>query len=297
MAEKRGQGEIFQFAISTSHLTIKMVVMKNFAGQHPSGSVRTGTRPEHPVFKRGFLNLGHRGVPNLAPENTLAGFRLAHQQHATGIELDVRVCKSGELVVIHDARVNRTTTGRGFVRARTLQQLRLLDAGIRFGEKFRGQRIPTLEQVFTELPADFVLNIEIKGHPRVLTGVDEQLLHIIHKHDAMGRVIISSFNPIILRRLRRRDTRIATGFLVDRTFFIKRSEKAILKWTGFNAIHLDAALATPRFISRLREMGLHCIVWGDLSLNKIQTLLSLDIDGLITDFPDVIHFFLNRERL
>ncbi len=243
---------------------------------------------EHPFFQNPFLILGHRGVPGEAPENTLASFRLARQQGADGIELDIRQCKSGELVVMHDARLNRTTSGRGFVRAKTLQQLKTL----RITGGNDQERIPTLEEVFREFIGDLVLNVEIKGYPRKADGLEKKLIALIRRYNAVNRVIVSSFNPIPLRRIRKLDPEIATAFLVDRNFFIRRTEKAIMKLAGIHAIHLEASLATLPFVTRLREQGLHVLLWGDIPFNRIPELKAMPLDGIITDFPKQVRQML-----
>ena len=243
---------------------------------------------EHPFFQNGFLILGHRGVPGEAPENTLSSFRLAKMQGADGIELDIRQCKSGELIVIHDARLNRTTSGRGFVRAKTLQQLK----GLHITGADQQERIPTLEEVFREFIDEMILNVEIKGHPRKADGVEQKLIALIRRYNAVDRVIVSSFNPIPLRRIRKLAPEIATAFLVDRKFFVHRSEKAIVKLAGIHAIHLEAHLAAPPLVKRLREMGLHVLLWGEFPFERIPELRTMPLDGIITDYPKQVRQIL-----
>ena len=107
--------------------------------------------------------IAHRGASGHAPENTMAAFRLAMEQHADGIELDVMLSKDGHVVVIHDATVNRTTNGTGRVSALTLAELQTLDAG-------NGEHIPTLEEVLETFGDQWVINVELKNHIAPLTG-------------------------------------------------------------------------------------------------------------------------------
>lgn len=250
----------------------------------------------HPVFENGFLVLGHRGVPSQAPENTLAGFRRAKDLGANGIELDVRLCRTGELVVIHDARVNRTTLGRGFVKVFPLARLQRLELRNGFCAGFRDEHIPTLRQVFEAFAQDTVINVEIKGYPRIADGVEIQILRLVHEYEAAARVIVSSFNPIPLRRIRRLDARIATAFLIDRNFFIHHSERVISRLAGINAVHIEAPLAKPRLLQRLKKLGLRCLIWGSMSRKELESVLDGEIDGVITDYPHLFRDLAERGK-
>ena len=120
----------------------------------------TGTRP---------LIWGHRGASDSAPENTLAAFKAAVRVGADGIELDVMHCGSGEIVVIHDDSVDRTTNASGHVGTMPLDTLRMLDAGARFAPGFSGEIIPTLEEVLDTVGHRVRANIEIKSPTSGLT--------------------------------------------------------------------------------------------------------------------------------
>lgn len=250
----------------------------------------------HPVFEKEFLVLGHRGMPGDAPENTMPSFQLARQHGANGIELDVRVCRTGELIVIHDARVNRTTDGRGHVRSLSLEQISRLRAISPDSRDAGPVGIPTLAEVFEQFARDMVINVEIKGYSRIADQMEEKVRELVAAHDAHDRVIVSSFNPIPLRRMRKLDERIATAFLIDRNFFVRRTEQAIKRMAGVDAIHLEASLARPELIERCRGMGLHCLVWGDTPDAVLDTILKLPLDGIITNHPDRVRERIARER-
>lgn len=108
--------------------------------------------------------LGHRGAKNYAPENTLAAFTLALEQGADGVELDAKLSADGVVVVHHDAMLDRTTDGKGPLARHTFAQLRELDAGSFFSEKFRGEKIPTLEEVFETVGKRAVVNVELTNY-------------------------------------------------------------------------------------------------------------------------------------
>jgi len=131
--------------------------------------------------------IAHRGASGSKPENTLIAFQKAVELGVEMMELDVHLCKTGELAVIHDARVNRTTNGQGFVSHKTLSQLRELDAG-------KGEKIPTLQEVFALVKGKTKIDIELKGKGVVTQTVKLIKHQIKSKNLTAGDIIISSFH-------------------------------------------------------------------------------------------------------
>ncbi len=245
-------------------------------------------------FNGRTLNFAHRGASEMAPENTLAAFELAAQQGADGIELDIRLCRTGEWVVIHDSRLNRTTDGRGFVRAKTLEDLRGFDAGSSFHPRFAAERIPTLAEVLDWARGRVLLNIEIKSLARVETRAEWRLLNLLRRHRVQRQCLLSSFNPIVLRRLARLDSGIPTGLLLNVKWFRRRAEKALFHSMNLQAIHLSRRLARPRLLERLRETGLGILVWNVNDPPGFHKLLDYGVDGIITDVPHLLTDILQR---
>ncbi|MGL4971324.1 MAG: glycerophosphodiester phosphodiesterase family protein, partial [Cetobacterium sp.] len=106
--------------------------------------------------------LAHRGASGTAPENTIAAFKKAIIDGCDGFEFDVQQTKDGKLVVFHDWTLERTSNGKGYVREHTLDELKELDAGSWFGEEFKGEKIPTLEETLDLIPDNMLINIELK---------------------------------------------------------------------------------------------------------------------------------------
>jgi glycerophosphoryl diester phosphodiesterase len=254
-----------------------------------------------------MLNLAHRGVCREAPENTFAAFRLAEAHGADGIELDVRMCRSGELVVIHDARLNRTTNGRGYVRTKTLEQLRALDAGSYFDERFAHEPLPTLDEVLRWSHGRMRVNIEIKSMARAKAGIEAAVVVMLHRRRMAHHCLISSFNPLVLRRVRRLDHRIATALLIDRrlsplrflNFFTKRdarrSEPRLSRLSGVTGLNIHVALANEDLIQKCKRAGLRVMVWGETNREELERLARLDVDGIITDEPLLLRKILDDE--
>ncbi|MGH2523785.1 MAG: glycerophosphodiester phosphodiesterase, partial [Anaerolineales bacterium] len=159
------------------------------------------------LYPRTPLILGHRGASAYAPENTLAAFRRSLELGAEGVELDVTLSADGVLVVIHDDTVDRTTDGAGRVNGLTLAQLKKLDAGYpaRFGDRFAGERIPTLEEVFAELDARAIVNVELKEDTSPKRELAEKVVQVIHTRGVGGRALLSSFYYDNLQRAKQLD--------------------------------------------------------------------------------------------
>jgi glycerophosphoryl diester phosphodiesterase len=248
------------------------------------------------LFNGRTLNFAHRGASQRAPENTLAAFELAAQQGVDGIELDIRLCRSGEWVVIHDSRVNRTTNGRGFVRAKSIADLRGLDAGRSFGPTFAEEPIPTLEEVLDWARHRVLLNIEIKSMTRAHKRAEWHLLNLLRRHGMRRQCLISSFNPIVLQRIARLDAGVPTGLLLNLKWLRHTPEKSLIRRMNIHALHISRRLARPRYLESIRQAGLRILVWGANHPAELRRLVDYGVDGIITDVPDILHDILKRTR-
>lgn len=158
--------------------------------------------------------LGHRGVMGLAPENTMASFRRAVELGCDILELDVHLSRDGELMVIHDETIERTTTGRGAVRSLSSAVLRRCDAGVKFSPRFRGERVPFLAEVLELARSSGVaLNIEIKNGPEFPRAMAGKVTRLVARMGFAPRTVISSFDHEVLRECKRMDDSIATAAL------------------------------------------------------------------------------------
>jgi glycerophosphoryl diester phosphodiesterase len=135
----------------------------------------------------------HRGASAYAPENTIAAFELALTQQADAIELDVKLSADGHVVVIHDSTVDRTTNGRGRVKDLSLSELRSLDAGSSFSEKFHGEKIPTLDEVFETVGRRIFINVELTNYNTPRDHLVEMVCMLVKKHQLQKRILFSSF--------------------------------------------------------------------------------------------------------
>ncbi len=240
------------------------------------------------LYQGGVLNFAHRGASQNAPQNTLAAFRLAREMGVDGVELDVQVSKDGEAVVIHDFTVDATTDGQGPVKDKTLAELKELDAGSRFDARFAGERIPTLEEVIVEVGHQLVLNIELKARAFGSAHLVAEVVRLIEDHGLIHRVIVSSFNPLALRRVKKLNQRIATGLLYYFDLPAHLLRALLLFLTEPDALHPEKHLVTQEYMRWAKERGYRVNVWTVDEPAEMERLIALGVDGIITNRPDVL---------
>ena len=233
--------------------------------------------------RRPLIRFAHRGASALAPENTLAAFRAAVDRGCEWIETDVRLTSDRVPVLIHDATVDRTTGGRGAVERMALRQILRLDAGSWFGRRFRGERIPTLDEALEWSRGRCGLNLELKETDRsgeAIRGMARRVL----AHDALDRVLFSSFRPRDLLGIRSVLPRARLAWLVSRN---SRGLTPLARKAGLFALHPKDSLASPRLVGRCRRMGLAVHVWVVNRRDRIAKLESMGVQGVMTDDPRI----------
>ena len=240
------------------------------------------------------LNIAHRGASGHAPANTLTAFALAADMGADGIELDVHLSRDGEVVVIHDATVDATTDGRGRVGEMSLVELRRLDAGSWFGARFAGERIPLLSEVFETVGHRLLVNVEIKVAPGHHPMAQEaEVVRLIEDCGMLERVIVSSFSPRSLWRVRALAPHIPLGLLHSKPepAFLP----ALLRVLGLDyaALHPRYSQVDARYVARARRWGKRVHAWTVDEAGSMARLRALGVDGIITNYPDVLRDVLS----
>lgn len=229
--------------------------------------------------------IGHRGARATAPENTLAGIRQARREGVDWIEFDAKLTGDGQVVLIHDETVDRTTDGRGAVREMTLAQIQRLDAGSKLGPQWRGEQIPTLKealQLMVELGMGF--NIEIKPCPGREAETARAALDVLDSHwpARSPQPIVSSFAALSLAAARDHAPARARGYLIERLPPDWKHEAERLKCA---AVHADTRSLTRDQAASVKAAGYPLIVWTVNDAVRGRELLSWGVDSLITDTP------------
>jgi glycerophosphoryl diester phosphodiesterase len=227
---------------------------------------------------------GHRGASADAPENTLAAFELAERQGADGVELDVQRCGSGELVVLHDESLGRTTGFAGLVAETPWAVIRTLDAGARKAPRFAGERVPLLAQVLAQ--TTMLLNVELKCDRTDDRGLSAEAVRLVREAKAEERVLLSSFNPLCLARARAEAPGIARALLFEEDSAWPLRHALAAPALGVRALHPQASLATADRVARWRRRGYSVACWTVDDPELAATLWQSGVSGVITNRPD-----------
>jgi glycerophosphoryl diester phosphodiesterase len=239
------------------------------------------------------LVIAHRGDSVHAPENTLAAFQAAIRQGAEAIELDARLTRDGQVIVLHDQTVDRTTDGMGNVAHLDLAALRELDAGSSFSVQFRGERIPTLEEVFEAVGKGLYLNVELKNYGTPFDDLVPKVAELVARHALQERVLFSSFHIRNLSRIRTLLPNVPRGLLTRPGW--KGSWGRSFGWRGsVAALHPYQADVNQGLVARVHGMGKRVHVWTVNAEADLRRLLSLGVDGIITDDPALTCRLLGR---
>jgi glycerophosphoryl diester phosphodiesterase len=225
-----------------------------------------------------ILKIGHRGAKGYEPENTLVSFDKALQMGADGIELDVHLSVDGHLIVIHDETVDRTTNGKGVVNQLTLQELK----AFRINDTYE---IPTLEEVLDLVNQRCFVNIELKNQDTAEKVVKLIEHYISVKNWIHAHFIVSSFDWNALQQVRFLNDEIRIGILTETDLDLAISFARFMK---AEALHPDFQLLTNEYTAKIQEKGILVFPWTVNETDDIQKMKSFKVDGIITDFLDMV---------
>jgi glycerophosphoryl diester phosphodiesterase len=234
------------------------------------------------------LVFAHRGASAHAPENTLAAFELALAQGAHGVELDAKLSADGEVVVIHDATIDRTTGKKGHVSQLTLAALRELDAGSFFSEKFTGEKIPTLAEVFEMIGKRAFINVELTNYyttPR--DKLADKVCKLVEEFGLQGNTLFSSFLPSNLKRTRSLLPDVPRGLLAPGGWLGWWARSFGFNFGDYQALHPSLRDITPQQIARVHRLKRGVYVYTVNIAEEMRRLFGWGVDGIFTDDPNL----------
>ncbi len=215
----------------------------------------------------------------------MAAFRLAEEQDADALEFDVKLTRDGQVIVMHDRTLDRTTDGHGPAEGCSMSEIRKLDAGFRFDASYTGERIPSLAQVLDAFGEGMLYNIELTNYAHPLDDLALQVARLVMRRGLARWALISSFNPVALMRVRSMDSDLPVGLLLS------ARQPRWMRWTlrhglRFDALHLQAPLVTSRLVGAEVREGRLVNVWTVNGRREMARMLRMGASGLITDCPD-----------
>lgn len=232
------------------------------------------------------LVVAHRGASSLAPENTLAAVNKALELNVDMVEIDVHRTFDGELVVIHDNTVDRTSSGTGSVKNFTLQELKNLDFGQWFKLSFKGQQVPTLREVLEATKDKAILLIELKGERTEVPTVE-----LVRELGLEDQVIIQSFDFQQIQKVKKKAPEIATMFLVsvpehsDNPIEAATWMANIMEYVGATGIGIRHNWYTPELKAVAKERNLALFVWTVDNKAELRRFITEGVQGIITNRP------------
>ncbi len=235
--------------------------------------------------------IGHRGAAGYAPENTVASLLQAHNMGVDAVELDVQMTADGELVVLHDETLDRTTNGVGWVGFYTLAEVKKFDAGSWFDPKFKREKVPTLAEALDHARKwAYGLYIELKD-PAQYPGIEQQVADLLKREgrELAGQAIVISFDHAAIRKLRAIAPHLTLGALYAHgPYFPSERTRRATADAQVVLPHWRSALFNPYMVRRLRDQGKLVVVWTADHPVAARMLAYVGVDGIITNVPDKV---------
>ncbi|WP_110928664.1 glycerophosphodiester phosphodiesterase [Bacillus massiliglaciei] len=235
-------------------------------------------------MNRDIQIFAHRGSKGTHPENTMAAFKEAERAGADGIEFDVHMSRDGQLVIIHDEKLDRTTFRHGLVKDYDAEELTGMDAGSFFAKEYESERIPLLEEVFEWAVSNKLkMNVEIKTDKIAYEGIEEKIIDLIGKYHLEERIILSSFNHTSLDKARSINPQIERALLFQG---LPANIVDVLKHAREKGFHPDRKSLTKEIIQNARELGYKVRPWVANKKNDLLLMKQYGVDAVITDYPE-----------
>lgn len=245
-----------------------------------------------------ILNVSHRGASGHAPEHTLMSYDMGEKMHGDYIEIDLQMTKDGHLIGMHDETVERTTNGTGYVKDMELAEIKELDAGSWFkekypeyaNEKYDGLQVPTLEEVFQEFGKNNSYYIETKS-PEIYPGMEKELLRLVNKFDInKDKLLVQSFSPESLKIMHELDPSIKLIQLISYRLYATITDEQIAQVKEYAmGIGPNHTYLSEGYIQKVVSNGLEIHPYTVNDKERMKQLIEWGVTGMFTNFPDQLH--------
>ena len=237
----------------------------------------------------------HRGYSGKYPENTMLAFKKAAETGCDGIELDVQLTSDGQVVIIHDEKIDRTTDGTGNVKDYTLEELKKFNAAASWNGKFGFEPIPTLEEYFQWVKdTELVTNIEIKSGVYYYEELEEKTLALVRKYGLEKKIIFSSFLHSSITLLRKLAPEIPCGALVE--YENLGNPGYYCEKFDFQYYHPGMKALTEEMVQSCKEHNIPLNVWTINDMGALEQLYEWGCEGVISNFPGVCRGWLDSKQ-
>lgn len=240
-------------------------------------------RPFNHAEMKGMISIAHRGAASFAPENTQSAFQKAIELGADFLECDVHLSKDGELIIMHDDKVDRTTNGKGYVKDFTLAELKELDAGGKFHASFAGEQIMTLDELLDQFYGKSGLLIELKK-PLMYPGIEEKVVDLLNEYKDLNSIIVQSFDMESMRKMNTLLPELEVALLMKPTIQHMSTQKIIDMTSFATYINFNVSYVNKRVIDEIHNQGGKVLVWSTKHQGWVDKAYQYNVDGIITDF-------------
>lgn len=229
-----------------------------------------------------WIRIAHRGASRIAPENTLAAFKEAIEIGVDAVELDLQGTADEQVVVIHDASLDRTTDQSGQIKETSLETIKQADAGTWFDPKFAGESVPTLAEALVSIADNAIALLEIKD-----VSITKSVVRIVQNMDMVEQSVIISFHSSAIQTVRSLEPRLPTGYIIGSKENIEPIQLCQqLGLLGSSLLNVDHRLVTEDFIYEIRRRGITLWCWTVDDIDRMRELQELGIQGITSNRPE-----------
>ena len=229
------------------------------------------------IYQQPFFVYAHRGVPYLEKENTLNSFKKAIELNYDGIELDIMSTKDRQLIVHHDLTIDLDSNNK---------EIPISDI---YYNSLKKKKIPLLIEVLSSIGHQTKINIEIKNQGKISMFVIDELIKQLKEFNLIDNIVISSFNPFIIKKSKKTDDRFLTAWIWGKkNFKFYNLYYIILKYFNPDAIHIYRGIASEEVIKKTHNKGLKILAYTVNDEKQLRKLISKNIDGVFTDNPTIL---------
>ena len=245
-----------------------------------------------------ILNVSHRGASGYAPEHTLVSYDMGEKMHGDYIEIDLQMTKDGQLIAMHDEKVDRTTDGTGSVKDYTLDQIKQLDAGSWFNEtylqyakpEYEGLKVPSLEEVFQKFGKNASYYIETKS-PDIYPGMEKELLRLVNEYKInKDKLLVQSFSPDSLKIMHKLDPSVQLVQLISYRSYATVTDAEIAEVKKYAmGVGPNHTYLNEEYIQKIVGSGLEIHPYTVNDKERMKQLIDWGVTGMFTNFPDRLH--------